>query len=366
MRKIITSFIASFLFIFAAPLVQDVAAQGFEITFEADSDVLAADDRVSFTLTASNTGNTALLDVTAEVLLPERIDTFVDTEEFNCLGNCDAGETATWTIGTLEPGKTRTVFFQTFIQVNAAEGEISGRATVTLPGVSDIVETVEVLIDNSRAMRVSISRASGPAEADEPFVYTLTVTNISDASVVSPQLAFAIPEGASFVEATDGGVASGSEVTWDLGVFGAGAGRQLQVTVLPDAGLADGHLLVATATLDPNEINEAVVRAVDVMPVRASVPLRFEYGINQTAAGVDDRLVYELTATNTGSNALLDVSALVHMPQFIDTFVDDVEFDCLGNCDQNELALWTIGTLEPGQTRTVFFQTFVAATGSGR
>ena len=345
-------------------MVASSSGQDFQIRFTTDSDVLAPRDRVTFSLTASNAGSSDLLDVSAEVLLPEFIDSFIETETFVCPSStCDNTETAVWTIGTLTAGESRTFFFSTFISGNAPEGVISGKATVALPGLSDIVETLELTVVATPRMRLSVAPNSGPAVPGEPFTHTLTVSNIAATSVVNPVLEIVLPEGTSLASASDDGVEENGVVSWALGPMGAGAGRQLTLTVLPDASLPDGTLLVADATLNPNETGESAIRAVAVTPVRSGVPLRIEYGVSLSNPAQSERMVYSFTATNTGSSDLLDVSADILLPNLIASFLETETFICPSStCDDNELARWVIGTLAPGESRSYFFTTFTTGT----
>ena len=112
---------------------------------------------------------------------------------------------------------------------------------------------------------------SGPAEAGDPFAYTLTVSNIAMTSMVSPILEMLLSDRVSLVSASDGGRAQAGMVSWALGPMGVGAGRQSTLTVLPDALLPEGALMVARADLNPNKTAEPVVRADAVTTVRGGM-----------------------------------------------------------------------------------------------
>lgn len=188
--------------------------QVFRIRFTEDADVLAPGDRVMFMLTASNAGTTDLLDVSPEVLLPEFTNSFIEAGGLDC------------------PRTT---------------------------------------CDDTDRMHLSVAPGSGPAEAGDPFTYTLRVSNIAMARVVNPVLEMPLPEEVSFVSASDGGPAQEGRVSWTLGPMGAGAGQQLTLTVLPEALLPEDALLEARADLNPNETAEPVVRADAVRPVRGGM-----------------------------------------------------------------------------------------------
>ena len=171
-----------------------------------------------------------------------------------------------------------------------------------------------------------------------------------------------VPDGTSFVSATGGGMESGGTVTWNVGLLGVGNSKQVRLTVLVGAGLADGELISARPELDSGDAQEVVIHATAVTPVRSGVPLRIQYGVIQSASGNDDRVDITLTATNTGPVDLTDVSARLLFPGFISRLsFPPPGFSCSSFCDANEAATWTVGTLAPGESRTVFFRTAIRA-----
>ncbi|MEL6772258.1 MAG: hypothetical protein AAFP18_14445, partial [Bacteroidota bacterium] len=196
-------------------------------------------------------------------------------------------------------------------------------------------------IDPTPLLRLSLMPEPGPATPGEPFTYTLTFGNVGSNSPSGVRLSMAVPEGASFVSATGGGSEQDGIVSWNIGLVPAARGGRLQVTVLPGETLMDGTLLDALAEIDPGATNEVVVRSSATTPVRAGSPLRLTYAVSQTATGAGDRLVFTLTATNTGPVDLLDVSASVLMPTSIASFSDTAEFFCPSiTCDPSETAFW--------------------------
>ena len=150
-------------------------------------------------------------------------------------------------------------------------------------------------------MRLSTAADPGPAVSDAPFGYTITLSNRSDTSIPDPVLQFPVPEGTSFISASDGGVEAGGIVSWELGPLGAGNGRNVRLNLMVDAEAEAGQQIIARPELDPQEVGEYRVGAVEVTPVGPVSPLHIEYGVSQTSLAGDDRFVYTLTASNTGT-----------------------------------------------------------------
>jgi uncharacterized repeat protein (TIGR01451 family) len=354
------------LFVFLLGLGAPAAAQDLNVYMTASSEVVGPGDRTTYMLTATNTGPTDLTSVSVEVNLPANIVRFSDLPlpGFGCAGTtCDANERATWTVGTLAPGQSQSVMYRVQIASGASAGPITSSATASATGATDAQDALDVEIDDSPLVRLSVAPESGPAVAGEEFTYTLSFGNIGSASPSNVVLSMPIPEGTTFVSATGGGTESGRIATWNLGTLGVGNSGQIQMTVEVDASRSDGQTLEARAELNPNASTEPVARSSVVTAVRANVPLRMEYAVSQTALGPGETVDVTLTAANTSPVDLTDVSAQVLLPGNIARFSDFPlpGFGCAGTtCEANERATWAIGTLAPGQSRTVFFRAFVA------
>lgn len=350
----------TFCSLLALLLVLPAAGQNLNVHMTASSEILGPEDRTTYVLTTSNTGPSDLTDVSVEVQLPASINRLAfPPADFSCSAGCDAGETAMWTVGTLGPGESQTVFYQAQIQSTASAGPITSSATGSATGTSDAMASLDVEIDDSPLLRLSLAPESGPAVADVPFTYTLTFGNVGTTNPDDVLLTMAVPTGTNFVSATDGGVETSGVVTWDVGLLGVGASRQVQVTVRPDASLDNGAVIEARAEIDPNEPTESVASSSAATPVREAGPLRLEYALSQSAIEPGSPATYTLTASNTGPVDLTDASARILLPGFIDRInYPPVAFSCSAGCDANEIATWAIGTLSPGESRMVVYRSF--------
>ena len=137
----------------------------------------------------------------------------------------------------------------------------------------------------------------------------------------------------------------------------------MRLDLMVDPEAEAGQQIIARPELDPQEVGEYRVGAIEVTPVGPASPLHIAYGINQTSLAGDDRFVYTLTASNTSSEDLLNVSATMLMPGSMDQFSGPDSFDCGSNntCSANELVTWNIGTLRAGEFTTVMLRSFTPA-----
>ncbi len=61
--------------------------------------------------------------------------------------------------------------------------------------------------------------------------YTIKVTNVGSGNAVKTLVSDPIPQGASFVQASDGGALSGSQIVWNLGTLAPNASKTVKATV---------------------------------------------------------------------------------------------------------------------------------------
>ena len=324
-------------------------------------------DPVIYAFTATNTGSSDLLDVSADILLPNLIASFLETETFICPSStCDSNELARWMIGSLAPGESRSYSFTTFTTGIVPAGHLlRSRLLAGSTGSGQVSAALDAHVDTTPRMRFSVAPGSGPAVAGAPFSYVFTIGNIADANPGNITLSMPLPEGTSFLSASDGGIESSGIVSWELEPISAGKGQKVELVVSVDEALESGHLMVAKAALDPNEINESVIQSIAVTPVEAPGPVRLSYLANQPAYEPGDQIILNLAISNEGNSDLLDLAVAIRLPLFIGSFLETEALVCPSStCDANEVAIWNIGTLTAGQTRTQDIQTTVV--GSAR
>ncbi|MEL6445866.1 MAG: T9SS type A sorting domain-containing protein [Bacteroidota bacterium] len=347
------------------------AQDGLDAYITASSEVVGPGERTTYTITVSNTSPVDLQNVEAEAQLPGSIFTFDRPSGTECFGDanritCSANERLVWTVGTLAPGQSKTIFFRVQISTSASEGILPLPVEAVADNADPTSAAVAVQVDPTPLLRLSIAPDPGPAVAGEPFTYTLTFGNVGSSSPSDVTLSMAVPEGASFVSATGGGVEQDGVVSWNIGLVPASRGVQVDLIIRPEPGLPDGTLLHALAEVDPNASTEVVIESSVVTPVRSGSPLQLAYGVSQTATGPSDPLTFTLTATNTGPVDLLDVSARVLLPGGIVTFNRPSDTECFGDanrttCAANERLVWTVGTLAPGQSEAITFTPTVSS-----
>jgi len=170
-------------------------------------------DPITYTITVSNTGDGEATNVRVVDTMPSGVTTN-DQTEWNC-GTIAAHESHTFTI-TARSNET---------------GSKTNRVTVTGDGgltASDSVTT------NFTKCVLSITKtAPADRKSGRPLPYEITVTNVGSTDARGVVVTDAIPNGASFTSASDGGMCpSGTQVVWNLGTLAPGQSRTVTLQLV--------------------------------------------------------------------------------------------------------------------------------------
>lgn len=187
-------------------------------------------------------------------------------------------------------------------------------------GCSDSSTGPDVEPAASADLRIMKTAADdGSPAVGETVTYTLRVSNAGPDAAIQIQVRDSLPEGVSFVSASDEGTESEGVVSWaTLPSLASGAEVTFSVTAtLTAAGSVTNTAVVASITPDPSITNNRAIVQTGV-EVAADVSVTVSSGVEESPA-LSDTLTYTLTIANTGPSP---AQALV----VTDTLPDGVAF----------------------------------------
>jgi len=339
-------------------------AQELNVYMAAPSEVIFPGSDISYTVLVTNKGMRSLSDVSVEIQLPDylSIEEHPDLKCPSGMGSCGPNEIAIWSIGTLAPGQSKRVIYGGWIWNWVPEGLLSSSATAKATEVDNVTAELNVMIESSPTLQLSVVPESGPAIPGDPFSYTLTLGNIGDFSPTGVVLTMPVPAGTTVSSVSHDGTESEGVVSWNVGTLVRGAGRQYRLTLKVDAGLQEGEVLMAQPEIDTGVATVDVVTASAVTAVGSSSPLQVAYAITQNV-GEQEPIRYSLTVSNSGKDIINDIFIQSLWSAKLDQFEQPPNWDCptLGICASitGSIALWSVETLDPGESRTVIVPTGV-------
>lgn len=235
-------------------------------------------------------------------------------------------------------------------------------APAVFAGVPGDNESMAIFTSPSPMPMLSLSAAASQsvATAGQPLAYTLKYANVGGATASNTTLTATLPEGVSFVSASDGGTATGNQVTWPLGFVTAASAGTRSITVTVTA--APGSVLAATSS---------TLTAFSVAPATASLPVlnvvappnaQISVTPSTTSAAVNSYLTYTIVYSNTGGSAAVTTvlqDALPSNTTFVQASMGGTYDSTTGN------VRWNLATLVPGQGGALSFTVQVGGSAGG-
>ncbi|HLN26565.1 MAG TPA: hypothetical protein VK395_02405 [Gemmataceae bacterium] len=249
-------------------------------------------DRLKYQLVLTNTGPTDIANIQLIDILPAGLE------------HADKKERLTWILGTLAPGKSRSVEYE----VTAVRtGHLCNKVVVAAAGGS-VRDEQENCIDVSEA-KLGLTM-SGPKRRylNMPATYELTVSNTGSATLKNVGIRNPMPGHTSFIRASDGGELAGDQVQWQIGAIAPGETSTVQ--------------LVLTATEAGRICNRAMVSAEPGVTAADEVCTVFD---GQSALSLDVKhsddpvpvggtTTYTITVGNDGTNVAARVNIVATVP----------------------------------------------------
>jgi uncharacterized repeat protein (TIGR01451 family) len=190
-----------------------VTAPALALTKECPAEVLICDP-IPYTLVVTNKGDGPATNVKVTDQLPAGLTTE------------DGKTSVTINAGDLSAGQSKKATFN----VKATKpGKYDNKAVATADrGLSAEASCSTVV----RQPVLAVTKA-GPNEryVGRPVPFEITVSNTGDVAARNTVLTDPLPQGAEFVEASDGGQLANGKVTWNLGTIEPNASRKVTITL---------------------------------------------------------------------------------------------------------------------------------------
>jgi uncharacterized repeat protein (TIGR01451 family) len=195
---------------------------------------------------------------------------------------------------------------------------------------------------------------------DDTLIYTLTYANRDTAaSVTGMALSLPLPEGVTFVSASNGGALVGDTVEWSLSDLPAGQAGSQQVVVTVDGSLLDGAILRVDAAqlTGTNDVSSAaeLARAAAATRIKAAPALGLAIEMSPDPLRSNETITTKLTVTNRSGADLSGAVLQARVPtdRISNTVSPNNGGTCTSGCGKSKLVKWSIGALATGAGTTV-------------
>lgn len=291
------------------------ASADLSVVKTASPESAAPGQYLTYTIAVSNAGPSAASDVLLSDTVPADLtDVMVSTDETNW-----SVWSSPYTIGTLEPGQTVTLYLRGTVSASSA-ASITNTAEVTssTPDPDPDNNTYDVTTPVSLSADLSIVKTAqpSPVQNGDPLTYTIVISNAGPADSQNVTLTDTLPAALTGGEySVDGGT---SWYPWsgylDLGTVAAGADIMVFVrgTV---AGTATGTIsntaFVNSQTPDPDPDNNT---STVLTPIGTSADISVYKTGEPSPALPGQLLTYTVTVTNDGPDTALAATVTDQLP----------------------------------------------------
>jgi uncharacterized repeat protein (TIGR01451 family) len=284
-------------------------------------------DCVTLKYVVKNTGTGVAENVVIKDTLPAGLTVEGKSTIEHAVGNLAAGESKEYSVcaKAAKPGSYSSPATATAAGLNASA-----------PQTTSVVKQPALAIECKAGKQIFIGR-------DATFEFT--VKNTGDAPAANTTVTAALPAGATFVRATEGGASNAANVSWNIGTLAPNASKTIAVTVKPASMTAVNLSANATAVC---AAPVSTTCATDVVGIPA---LLLDGTDDPDPIEVGGNVVYTLSVTNQGSAPLTNVQLVCDWEPETMQYVSS-EGTTQGTVSGKTVTFAPIQTLAPKERRT--------------
>jgi len=272
-------------------------------------------ETITYTVTASNMGFTALTDVVVTDAIDDNLD-FVEPLDGGVYD--EATRTITWpTVASLGPGETLQVHFAAAaVPISVEDLNIHNQALISSPDLPAPAETNVTEHFILPQPDLIVTKSCPPQVVyGQQFDYTVTVINAGVSPAMSSQLVDTLPAEVTYVSASPAPTSvAGRTLTFDLG--DVDYLQEITVTITVQAAVASGTAIntavVSTTEAESDLTNNTASATAQIVAADIAVD---KTGPAQMVAG--DVGTYTITVSNIGTATAADVVLTDMLPDSV-------------------------------------------------
>ena len=317
-------------------------------------------DIITYTITVTNKSGATATNLVVTDALPSGLTYGIVTPS---IGNWTAPN---WSVGTLAPGVTETITIQALVTAGS-----QGLTLVnTISNTQDQIDTNVTLDDDTESISVTssdlevIKTASNQSPKEgETIIYTISVENKGPSDATGVSLIDVLPAGVTYVgHFANAGTYNQGSGLWTIGAISNGTTTILTINVTVDAGTTHNQITNTTTGLvadqaDPDTSNN--IGEITITP-GSEIDLSLAKKVlgNNITPKVGDIITYEIVIANAGPN----LATGIEVKDLLPSGLKFVRYTSSSTYD-NITGIWNVGSLVKDDTKILFIDAEVLATG---
>lgn len=280
----------------------------------------------------------------------------------SCWSNsCVSGVEATWNLGTLGAGQTRTIEVNALVSTTAGleEGDrIAAHVVVNAPGQSTLLvdKSLPVRLDPPE-MELALTSETDPVIPGQTTVLNVDVGQIGEVPLTGAVLTLALPPTMTpSGDIGDDGTFEGGVITWPLGEVDIGQAVKRSIAVQVADAATPGNVYNPSAKLMfTTDAARTETSQLPISVIEERDPLTLKVSASQAPGAESGMLRYFATVTNTGKRPVDGATLWFRQPD--ETAHNGVgaavpDQSCWSNlCTHGVESVWSVGEVLPGETR---------------
>ena len=330
-----------------------------------------------YTITVGNISNAAVDAVTVSLTIPVGVQFQYANDAApnanSCGGStiCTSAAQASWSLGTIAAGDTRTIEINASVLSTVADGAVlNSSVRLSATGVNPIIINKSTAVQMQITSQLSVGTTTDPALPGQRLTLDLDLGQLGMTALANSVLQTTLPAGLTIAAISDGGTQSSSGVvTWSIGSVGVGVALHRQVDVTVDANVPAGSILKTRTTLTYDggaSVDAAAELPITVVPTPPIITTTVAIGPSPTTPSGHLNLI--VTIANRGTRAVDGIGTYFRVPAGIQfQYANDAApnaTSCNGStiCVAGAEAYWSLGTLAAGASTTISIGSAVLAT----
>ena len=328
-------------------------------------------DNVMFTITVSNVGPSDATGIEVTDLLPDGY-TYVSDD---AAGGYVSGS-GIWTVGNIAGASSVTLNITALVN---ATGIYNNIAEVTAadnldpdstPNNGDISEDdmVEVTITPIAVSDLALTKTvdNGTPFVASDVVFTITVSNSGPSEATGIEVTDLLADGYLYV--SDNSAGTYDEVTglWTVGAIASGASASIQITATVNVAgnYSNTAEITAADNFDPDSTpnnglaTEDDQETIDTDPIPVS-DMEINMVVDNMTPYVGDNVIFTIEVTNIGPSEAAGIAVADLLPSGYAYVSDDAAGDYV-----SATGIWTVGSVDAGNTSVINITAQVLATGN--
>ncbi|MGB5462166.1 MAG: DUF11 domain-containing protein, partial [Aureibaculum sp.] len=219
----------------------------------------------------------------------------------------------------------------------------------------------DITVGNGADLITGKTVDNGTPNEGDTIIYTLTLTNNGPAQATNLILTDQLPAGVTYVSDDGAGAYVSGTGLWTIGTLNNGATATLNITATVDVGTS-GSTIINTITVvsaDQTDSNTTVDDPSEDIVVGTDADLELSKIVDNATPDVTTNVIFTLAVTNNGPNQATGVVVTDLLPTGYSYVSDDG-----AGAYVSGTGLWTIGTLNNGDTATLNITATVNVTGN--